>query len=80
MKASIPTPEIIAVKLDNGDCALFVNGDAIYQLDASESGQCPFEIGEQLAKALHTPLREIATSTPVDDEWSWNDVYELLPA
>jgi hypothetical protein len=73
-------PEIIAVSLDNGDSALFVNKDAVYQLDASESGQSPLSLGEYLAKSLGTELRTVNMPVPNDDEWSWNDVYELVPS
>jgi len=73
-------PEVIAVTLSNGDVALFVNQDAIYQRDASDSGQCPSMIGEYLAKALGVELLVVNMDEPSDEDWSWNDVYELLPA
>lgn len=73
------TPELIFVSLQNGDTALFVNGDAVLSLDASEAGQSPGEIGDYLAKALGVPLQSIEMAVPADDDWSWNDVYELLP-
>lgn len=72
-------PEIIAVTLSNGDVALFVNGDAVIQLDAGDSGNDPAETGEYLAKALGVDLQQVSMETPSDDDWSWNDVYELLP-
>lgn len=72
--------EIIAVSLANGDVALFVNGDAVIQLDADESGKDPAEIGQYLAKALGVDLQQVSMETPNDDDWSWSDVYELLPS
>lgn len=72
-------PEVIVVNLANGDVALFVNSDAIYQLDASESGESPSTIGEHLAKAMGVELQSFSMGVPSDEEWSWNDVYELLP-
>lgn len=71
-------PEIIAVTLANGDVALFVNGDAVIQLDAGESGNDPAETGEYLAKALGVEMQKISMDEPSEDDWSWNDVYELL--
>lgn len=71
--------ELICVSLNNGDCALFLNGDAVYQLDAQDHGQNPAEIGEALAKALDVTLTNIAMDVPSDEDWCWNDVYELLP-
>lgn len=73
-------PEIIAVTLANGDCALFVNGDAVIQLDACDSGNDPAETGQYLAKALAVEMQQFSMETPSDEDWSWNDVYELLPS
>lgn len=70
--------EIIAVKLDNGDTALFVNGDAVLSKDASTIVQDPAEVGQYLAKALGANLQQFNIETPRDEDWSWNDVYELL--
>lgn len=72
-------PEIIAVTLSNNDVALFVNGDAVLTLDFSDSGENPTEIGKSLAKALGVELQEVEMDVPTDEDWSWNDVYELLP-
>jgi hypothetical protein len=72
-------PEIIAVTLANGDVALFVNGDAVIQLDAGDSGTNPAETGEYLAKALGVEMQQVSMEVPSDEDWSWNDVYELLP-
>ena len=71
--------EIISVTLSNGDVALFVNGDAILTLEADETGHNPASIGEYLAKALGARVQEVSMDVPLDDDWSWNDVYELLP-
>jgi hypothetical protein len=75
----VSKPEIISVTLSNGDVALFVNSDAVLQLDAQDAGQNPAEIGKYLAKALGVELQEINMDVPTDEEWCWNDVYELLP-
>lgn len=74
----IKKPELIAVTLDNNDVALFVNGDAVYQLDANDPGQDPDEMGGYLAKALGVELRSVNMAVPDDREWSWNDVYDTL--
>ena len=73
------TTEVIAITLSNGDVALFVNGDAVLTLDASDSGENPAEIGKYLTKALGVELQKIEMEVPTDEDWSWNDVYELLP-
>lgn len=72
-------PEIIVVTLSNGDIALFVNSDAVIQLNAGESGNNPAETGKYLAKALGVELQQFSMEAPLDPEWSWNDVYKMLP-
>ena len=75
---TITKPEVIVVTIENGDVALFVNADAIYALDASDSGKDPAEIGKYLAEALGVELQMFAMAVPTKDDWSWNDVHELL--
>jgi hypothetical protein len=75
----VSKPEIISVTLSNGDVALFVNSDAVLQLDAQDAGQNPAEVGKYLAEALGVELQEINMDVPTDEDWNWNDVYELLP-
>jgi hypothetical protein len=75
----IKKPEVIVVTLFNGDVALFVNTDAVMQLDASEAGSDPGMIGKYLAKALGVELQTFSIAVPSDPDWSWHDVYELLP-
>ena len=77
--STIVAPEIILVRLDSGDGALFVNGDALYTQDAGVGGTTPREIGESLARALFVEMREVSMVVPSDDDWCWNDVYEVLP-
>lgn len=72
-------PEVIVVTLSNNDSAMFVNGDAVYQLDASDLGEIPLTVGNSLADALGIELKSYQMDVPSDPEWSWNDVYELLP-
>jgi hypothetical protein len=79
MTSFIPSPKLILVTLANGDAALFVNGDAVVQYDASFGGDRPATIGDSLAAALQTKLHVISMDVPLDEDWNWNDVYELLP-
>lgn len=72
------TPEIIIVFVQNGDAALFVNGRKIYSLDASEAGPSVQDLGEQFADSLGTAAKLVEVAVPKDDDWNWNDVYELL--
>ena len=76
---AVSSPELIFVELDNGDTALFVNGDAIHQMDAGEEGVTPLTIGDALAKQLNVNLQCFKLSVPDDEEWAWNDIYETLP-
>lgn len=72
--------ELIYVLLENGDCVLFLNGNVIITKENWERGERnPEEVGEQLARALNTPLAKVGMPVPKADEWQWADVYEQLP-
>lgn len=80
MSGFIPSPTIILVTLSNGDAALFVNGDAVAQYDASYGGDNPATMADGLAAALKVELQSVTMDVPLDDDWNWNDVLELIPA
>lgn len=75
-------PELILVNLLNGDSAVFLNGHAVYNLEAWEigRGEFPSSVAESLAEALGITLRTEEMEAPADEEWNWESAYELLPA
>ncbi|CAM5534698.1 hypothetical protein TMEC54S_00320 [Thauera mechernichensis] len=73
-------PEIIVLKLSNGDTALYVNKDAVLTLEADEEGKDPAAVGHYMAKALDVPYQKLWMVTPEDPEWSWDDAYSLIPS
>ena len=72
-------PEIIGVTLTNQDVALFVNKKVLMSLDSTEAGQNPLDFGSELAKALGVEMHTIVMDAPLDTEWAWAYVYELIP-
>jgi hypothetical protein len=76
---AIVSEEIILVELDNEDSALFVNGRCAASSEASEGDpNTPLDIAVVLAGLGHD-VRHVVMDVPTDDDWSWDDVYELLP-
>ena len=72
-------PEIVVLTLTNGDCALFINQDAVLTLDADEAGKDPATVGHFAARALGVACQNYHMETPEDPEWSWQDAYKLMP-
>ena len=77
-KSHVSSPELICVKLESGDEALFVNGDTVYTQDPSDRGWAPKVIADRLAPALGTSFQEVSMPTPAEDEWCWGDVFKLI--
>lgn len=83
-------PEVLAVTLGNGDSALFLNGEMVYSLAATDKGdmlnladlavEAPVALGIKMAAALGVNPHAVEMAVPSDEDWSWSDVYELVPA
>ncbi len=71
--------ELICVSISNGDAVLFVNGAPVYTQEAIDTGETVSSVAESLANALQVGLQVMAVDVPSDPEWTWPDVYELLP-
>ena len=71
--------ELIVVTVANGDVALFVNSEVVYSLEATDKGPDPATLGESLAKCLGVELQQHSIAVPTDSDWTWSDLYELLP-
>jgi len=73
--------EIVAVTLANGDCALYLNGNVVYSVEACDKGDPanPVELGIKMATALEVTPHAVEMAVPKDEDWNWEDVYELLP-
>lgn len=77
-------PELILVKLGNGDSAVYLNAKPIYFLESfevagSRQARLPSFLAETLAEAMGVDLQIVEMDEPKDAEWNWDDVYELLP-
>lgn len=74
-------PEVIAVNLRNGDAAVFVNGATVYSIEAIDRRTIePAALAARLAEQLGVEPVSIEMDVPSDEDWQWEDVYELLPA
>lgn len=73
-------PELVLVEIRNGDAALYLNGKEVYTLEASDRGESPLSVANSLSKALGVDVMAVEMDVPADQEWTWADVYELLPS
>lgn len=72
-------PEVLLVTLSNNDVAVFLNARSVYCLDSSEEGASPNDVAANIATSLHIQVQHYFMDVPSDSDWTWNDVYELLP-
>lgn len=72
-------PEIVVVKLGNGDSALYLNGQVVHALESWEPGLAPADLAASIAAPLGVAPRIVEMEVPKDDDWGWADVAELLP-
>lgn len=75
---TIPAPEIISVSLNTGDEALIINGRTVYYREPSDRGRSVAEIAHNLVPALLVSVQEVAMPAPKLDDWTWDDVYDLI--
>ncbi|MCV3303773.1 hypothetical protein [Leclercia adecarboxylata] len=69
---------IVVLQLDNGDEALYVNGEFIQRGETVEHYSRTIARGRNLATALSLPFYQLSAGVPVTGEWSWDDVTASL--
>lgn len=72
--------EIWHVSIENGDTCVYLNGTVILSVEAWENTTANTkDIANAMGVALNIPVHELEMAVPLDDDWNWDDVYELLP-
>lgn len=69
---------VTAIRLDNGDDAIYLHGECIACADAGEGDAPVTGSGERLAAAMGVPFRLLELPVPDDEAWAWNDVVDVL--
>ena len=69
---------ITAIQLDNGDEAIYLNGDFIACSDLGEGDAPVLALGKTLAATMDVPFQSLTHPVPDDEEWAWNDVTDAL--
>lgn len=69
---------IVVLQLENGDEALYVNGEFIQRGETSEHYSRTVACGRNLATALSLPFYQLSVNVPVSGDWSWDDVTASL--
>lgn len=70
---------VMCVSVDNGDAAVFLNGNLVYSIEADEeSPHSAYSIALPIASALGVEVVEKVVATPSDPDWNWDDIYGLV--
>lgn len=69
---------VTAIQLDNGEDAIYLDGEFIACCDLNERDDSVISSGEIIAEKLGVPFRLLSLPVPDDEEWSWNDITDSL--
>lgn len=69
---------ITGIQLDNGDEAIYLNGEFIACCDQGEGDAPVLALGKTLAATMDVPFQSLTHPVPDDEEWAWNDVTDAL--
>lgn len=69
---------VTAIQLDNGDEAVYLDGEFIACCDLGERDDPVIGLGEILARSMGVPFRLLTLPVPDVEDWSWNDVTDAL--
>lgn len=69
---------VTAIQLDNGDEAIYLNGDFIACCDQGDGDAPVLALGRTLAAVMDVPFQLLTHSVPEDEEWAWNDITDAL--
>lgn len=69
---------VTGIRLENGEEAIYLNGEFIACCDLNERDDPVIGMGEILAEKQGVPFRLLEVPVPGDDEWSWNDITDSL--
>lgn len=69
---------VTVIQLENGDEALYLNGQNLASADFIERDDPVTGTGERLAETLGVPFRLLTLPVPENEEWAWNDIVAAL--
>lgn len=69
---------VVAIQLDNGDEAIYLDGDFIACCDLGEKDDPVVNLGMTLAQTMGVPFQLLTQPVPDDEEWAWYDVTDAL--
>lgn len=69
---------VAGIKLDNGDQAIFLDGEIISRCDMSEYDDPVIGTGLRLAEKMGVPFHLLTLPVPEREGWTWNDITDSL--
>lgn len=69
---------VTGIQLDNGDEAIYLDGECIACCDIGERDDAVIATGQRIAEKMGVPFQVLTLPVPDDEEWSWNDITDSL--
>ncbi len=69
---------VTALKLDNGDEAIYLDGDFIACCDFADRDAAVIGLGMQLSRVMGVPFQLLTLPVPENEEWCWNEITDEL--
>lgn len=69
---------VTGILLDNGDEAIYLDGECIACCEFAERDDSVIRTGELLARMMGVPFHLLTLPEPDDEEWCWNDITDAL--
>jgi len=68
---------VTGIQLDNGDEAIYLDGECIGCCDIGERDDAVIGTGQRMAEKMGVPFQLLTLPVPAE-EWSWNDITDSL--
>lgn len=69
---------VTGIQLDNGDEAIYLDGECIAYCDIGERDDPVIGTGLRMAEKMGVPFQLLALPVPDTEKWSWNDITDSL--
>ena len=69
--------EVLVVVVDNGDEAMWINGQIILSSEAECGDAAVFPTAQRIAEAFDLQPVLVTVKTPAEEDWNFDDVYRL---
>jgi len=69
---------VTGIQLDNGDEAIFLDGECLASCDIGERDDAVIGTGQRIAEKMGVPFQLLSLPVPEDEGWSWDGIVASL--